>query len=187
MENVGEVDFRASGVALDSSALIYLMKSKLLLTLQEPPSPPKPLGDVVPPPIFLPLRQQLTSTTIQNLLDVLDEVLKGEKPRRLDRIATKPILPIASDILPQFEIFLEELELEMNELYETLCEKVDGTGIIEFVVLIKDKPHLEAIRTFILLLYLAQANKVNLWQNEETEKLYISIGDVNIGKESSTN
>ena len=72
MENIGEVDFRASGVALDSSALIYLMKSKLLLTLQEPPSPPKPLGDVVPPPLFLPLRQQLTSTTIQNLLDVLE-------------------------------------------------------------------------------------------------------------------
>ena len=42
MERSGKVDFRASGVALDSSALIYLMKSKLLLTLQEPPAPPKP-------------------------------------------------------------------------------------------------------------------------------------------------
>jgi chromatin segregation and condensation protein Rec8/ScpA/Scc1 (kleisin family) len=38
MERMGKVDFRASGVALDSSALIYLMKSKLLLTLQEPPA-----------------------------------------------------------------------------------------------------------------------------------------------------
>jgi hypothetical protein len=28
MERMGKVDFRASGVALDSSALIYLMKSK---------------------------------------------------------------------------------------------------------------------------------------------------------------
>jgi chromatin segregation and condensation protein Rec8/ScpA/Scc1 (kleisin family) len=37
--NPEKVDFRASGVALDSSALIYLMKSKLLLTLQEPPPP----------------------------------------------------------------------------------------------------------------------------------------------------
>jgi len=37
MERTGKVDFRASGVALDSSALIYLMKSKLLLILQEPP------------------------------------------------------------------------------------------------------------------------------------------------------
>ena len=77
MEKAGKVDFRASGVALDSSALIYLMKSKLLLTLQEPPARPKPPGDLVPPPLFLPLRHELTSTTIQHLLEVLDDVLKG--------------------------------------------------------------------------------------------------------------
>ena len=52
MERNGKVDFRASGVALDSSALIYLMKSKLLMTLQEPPAQPKPPGDFVPPPLF---------------------------------------------------------------------------------------------------------------------------------------
>src|SRR4030066_2457355 len=79
MERTGKGDFRASGGALDSSALIYLMKSKLLLTLQEPPTPPKPPGDYVPPPLFLPLRHELTSTTIQHLLEVLDDVLKGEK------------------------------------------------------------------------------------------------------------
>ena len=60
MENTGEVDFRASGVALDSSALIYLMKSKLLLTLQEPPMPPKKIGDINLPPLFLNLKQELT-------------------------------------------------------------------------------------------------------------------------------
>src|SRR4030043_1760011 len=83
MEKVGKVDFRASGVALDSSALIYLMKSKLLLTLQEPPLPPKGPQDFVPPPLFLPLRHELTSTTIKILLEVLDDVLKGEMLVRL--------------------------------------------------------------------------------------------------------
>lgn len=185
MENAGEVDFRASGVALDSSALIYLMKTKLLLTLQEPPEPPKPPADFVPPPLFLPLRQELTSTTIQNLLDVLDEVLKGEKIHRFDRIATKPVLPVMSDILPQFQVFLHELESEMDKLYELLCQKVKGAGIIEFAILIKDKLRLEAINTFILLLFLAQANKINLWQNEETEELYIAVGNLNIGKEQT--
>ena len=53
MKKTGQVDFRASGVALDSSALIYLMKSKLLLKLQEPPPPPKPPKDFLPPPLFL--------------------------------------------------------------------------------------------------------------------------------------
>ena len=68
MENSGEIDFRASGVALDSSALIYLMKSKLLLTLQEPPEPPKTPVGFLPPPLFLPLRQEITSTTIVALI-----------------------------------------------------------------------------------------------------------------------
>ena len=187
MENSGEIDFRASGVALDSSALIYLMKSKLLLTLQDPSTPPKTTGDITLPPLFLPLRQELTSTTIQNLLEVLNEVLKGEKNQRLDRIAVKPILPTISDILPQFEGFLTELEAEMDKLYEVLNEKVKGTGIIEFATLIKGKNRMEAVRTFILLLFLAQIDRVKLWQNEETEELYIVLGDITIGKKHTAN
>jgi chromatin segregation and condensation protein Rec8/ScpA/Scc1 (kleisin family) len=181
MERTGKVDFRASGVALDSSALIYLMKSKLLLTLQEPPALPKTIQDFVPPPLFLPLRQELTSTTIQNLLEVLDEVLKGEKMLHLDRVVVQPVLPAVSDILPQFEMFLAEIEMQMNKLYDVLCEKVKGAGIIEFSSLTKGIAKIEAIRTFILLLFMAQDGKVKLWQDEETEELYIAVGKLNNG------
>ncbi len=180
MERNGKVDFRASGVALDSSALIYLMKSKLLLTLQEPPAQPKPPGDFVPPPLFLPLRHELTSTTIQHLLEVLDDVLKGEKLAHLDRVVPQPILPAVSDLMPQFDAFLQEIELQMDRLYSLLCEKVKGTGIIEFMTLAKGIPRLEAIQMFILLLFLAQDGRVNLWQNEETEEMYIAVGNLNL-------
>jgi chromatin segregation and condensation protein Rec8/ScpA/Scc1 (kleisin family) len=186
MERTGKVDFRASGVALDSSALIYLMKSKLLLTLQEPPPPPKPPPDFIPPPLFLPLRHELTSTTIQNLLDVLDEVLKGEKLNRLDRVVSQPILPAVTDLLPQFDAFLAELEERMQTLYELLLERVKGAGIIEFSTIIKGVDRMEAINTFILLLFLAQDGKVNLWQNEETEELYIAVGNLNVEKNGRT-
>jgi hypothetical protein len=180
MERNGKVDFRASGVALDSSALIYLMKSKLLLTLQEPPAPPKPPGDFVPPPLFLPLRHELTSTTIHHLLEVLDDVLKGEKLSHIGRVVQQPVLPAFSDLMPQFDAFLQEIELQLDKLYDLLCEKVKGAGIIEFSALIKEMKRLEAIQTFILLLFLAQNGKVNLWQNEETEELYIAVGKLNL-------
>jgi chromatin segregation and condensation protein Rec8/ScpA/Scc1 (kleisin family) len=183
MERSGKVDFRASGMALDSSALIYLMKSKLLLTLQEPPTPPKTPPGFIPPPLFLPLRHEMTSTTMQNLLDVLDDVLKGEKLHRLNRVVAQPILPAVSDILPQFDMFLAEIELQMEKLYARLCEKVKGAGIIEFSTLIKGAVRIEAIRTFILLLFLAQDGKVSLWQNEETEELYIAVGNLNIARD----
>ena len=187
MERTGKVDFRASGVALDSSALIYLMKSKLLLVLQEPPAPPKAPSDFVPPPLFLPLRRELTSTTIQHLLEVLDDVLKGEKLPHLDAVVAQPVLPSMSDILPQLDIFLMEIELQMEKLYAFLCEKVKGSGIIEFSTLIKGIARIEAVRMFILLLFLAQDAKVTLWQNEETEEIYIAVGDLKVaGNERSS-
>ncbi len=188
MEKQGDVDFRASGVALDSSALIYLMKSKLLLTLQEPPAPPPKIPhDFVPPPLFLPLRHELTSTTIQHLLEVLDEVLKGEKGLSLDRVVVQqPVLPAVTDLLPQFDRFIAELEMQVDQLYELLKEKVQGQGIIDFTTLTKDMTRIEALRTFIYLLFLAQDGLVSLWQNDETEELYIAVGKVSVGKAQRT-
>jgi len=175
MEKTGQVDFRASGVALGSSALVYLMKSKLLLTLEEPPLPPKVVQDYLPPPLFLPLRHELTSTTIQHLLEVLDDVLKGEKLGHFEPAVPEPIFPTPSEILPQLDLYLMEIEMQMEKLYVSLSETVKGSGIVEFSTLVKGKERLESIRTFILLLFLVQTGKVNLWQDETTEEIYIAI------------
>jgi len=183
MEKTGQVDFRASGVALDSSALIYLMKSKLLLKLQEPPPPPKPPKDFLPPPLFLPLRHELTSTTIRHLLEVLDDVLKGEKLALLQKAVSEPILPTPSEILPQLDLYLMQIELQMEKLYTSLSQKVKGTGIIQFSTLVKGVKRIEAIRTFILLLFLAQDARVNLWQDEESEEIYITINLISLESE----
>ena len=183
MERMGKVDFRASGVALDSSAMIYLMKSKLLLSLQAPPPPQKGPTDTVPPPLFLPLRHELTSTTIQHLLDVIEQVLKGEKLASVDKVVAHPVLPQAIDLLPQFDQFMAELENQMNKLYSRLMEMVKGSGIIKFASLVKGVQRMEAVRTFILLLFLAQDGLVNLWQNEETEEIYIAVGTLKVAKQ----
>jgi chromatin segregation and condensation protein Rec8/ScpA/Scc1 (kleisin family) len=113
-------------------------------------------------------------------------VLKGEKLPLLDKVIAQPVLPAVSDILSQLDIFLMEIEAQMEKLYALLCEKVKGAGIIEFSTIIKGTARLEAIRTFILLLFLAQEGKVNLWQNEETEELYIAVGNLNIGRDEKT-
>jgi chromatin segregation and condensation protein Rec8/ScpA/Scc1 (kleisin family) len=182
MEKTGQVDFRASGVALDSSALIYLMKSKLLLQLEEPPPPPKAPQDFMPPPLFLPLRHELTSTTIKNLLEVLDDVLKGEKLIHLEKTIAQNVLPTPSEIFPELDLYLMEIELQMEKLYTSLSGRVKGAGLIELSTLVTGVGRLEAIRTFILLLFLAQEGKINLWQNEETEEIYITVGELKFAK-----
>jgi chromatin segregation and condensation protein Rec8/ScpA/Scc1 (kleisin family) len=174
MEKRGEVDFRASGMALDSSATIYLMKSKLLLKLEEPPLPPKSPPDFSPPPLFLPLRYELTSTTIQHLLTVLDEVLTGErlfglKPR------LEPILPSLPDFLPPVDLYMMEIEKKMKSLYHLLRQLVSGEKLVFFSKVIVGLEKLEAIKTFITLLFLAQTGKVALWQEEDSSEIFITL------------
>jgi len=173
MEKRGEIDFRASGVALDSSTTIYLMKSKLLLKLEEPLPPPKVPPDFLPPPMFLPLRYELSSTTIHHLLEVLDEVLKGERlvpsePR------LEPILPMP-EILPPVDLYLMEIEERMENLYGSLCQLVNEAKLIVFSKVVAGLGRLEAVKTFILLLFLAQRGKVSLWQEEDFGELCITV------------
>lgn len=174
MDKKGEVDFRASGVALDSSAFLYLMKSKLLLKLEEPVAPPKVSPNFLPPPLFLPLRYELTSTTIQQLLDVLDEVLKGEHLLPL-KILQQPVLPSPAEILPQIDLYLMEIEEQMEKLYDSLLHTAKENGLIFFSKIILGFEKIEAIRTFIILLFLAQRKKVNLWQDQEFGEIYVTL------------
>jgi segregation and condensation protein A len=176
MEEQGKVDFRASGIALDSSSTIYLKKTRLLLKLEEPPAPPpKTISEFIPPPMFLPLRYELSSTTLENLLNVLDEVLRTEtlRPPRLP----EPILP-TPELIPPLDLYLLQIEDHMTTLYAQLVQLV-GTGeLLSFSKLVAGLDRTESVKTFIILLFLAQRGKIGLWQEEEMEELYITvIGD----------
>ncbi|KYK37493.1 MAG: hypothetical protein AYK18_09755 [Theionarchaea archaeon DG-70] len=185
MEKRGEVDFRASGVALDSSATIYLMKSRLLLKLEEPPPPPKSPPDFLPPPLFLPLRYELTSTTIQQLLDVLDEVLKGERLFKSE-LRQEPVLLPPPDFLPPVDLYLVEIEDRMNRLYQRLLQFAEEGKVIIFSSVVAGLEKLEAIKTFITLLFLAQGGRVGLWQEEESEELYVTLFESSVVGGSGT-
>ena len=176
MEKRGEIDFRASGMALDSSATIYLMKSKLLLKLEEPPPPPKPPPDFLPPPLLIPLRYELTSTTIQHLLTVLDEALKGERPFDL-KLPPEPTPPPPSEILPPIDRYLMEIEEQMNRLIRRLLQLANRGKLIAFSQIAAGLEKLEAIKRFIVLLFLAQKGRVGLWQEEDSDEIYITVAE----------
>lgn len=185
MEKKGNVDFRASGMALDSSSIIYLMKSKLLLKLEEPPLPPKVPPDFLPPPLFLPLRYELTSTTIQHLLEALDSVLKGERSLAL-KPRLEPVLPAPPDFFPPVDFYLMEIEKEMEKLYRSLLQFADKGKLIVFSKVVVGLEKLSAVKTFIVLLFLAQSGKVSLWQEESLSEIYITLREAQpIGTEGT--
>ncbi len=174
MDRKAEVDFRASGIALDSSSTIYLLKSKLLLELEKPPEPPEPKPDFIPPPLMLPIRYELTTTTIQNLLNALDEALQSEKIFSL-RAPVKSILPPPPEIIPTISAYLVEIEEQIARLTRKIRLLMENGEVISFFRLVHGLDRLEMIRTFIILLFMAQKERVILWQKEELDDIYVTL------------
>jgi len=178
MEKRAVIDFRASGIALDSSATVYLMKSKLLLKLEEPPQPPpEPKSDYVPPPLILPLRYELTTTTIKNLLEALEDALKTENLFKLKVPTRGELLLAPQEVVPTISVYLMEMEEQMERLLQRIKAFIKEGKIVTFSKIIKGLEKIEQIRNFIILLFLAHRKKISLWQKEDTDEIFITLGE----------
>ncbi|MBS7643134.1 hypothetical protein KEJ26_00870 [Candidatus Bathyarchaeota archaeon] len=173
MRKRGYIDFTASGIALLSSATIYRMKTELILKLEEPPTPPPPkVAEVLPPPIQLPIRYEYTTTSVEQLIRVLDEVLKAEPT--LPRSGLKPITP-APPVLQQLDQFIVEIEKHIERMYNRIAEMAVKDNLVAFSKLVTGLKRLEVVRVFLIILFLACRGKINLWQEQEFGEIYISL------------
>jgi len=172
MGGKGSIDFSASGIALLSSAIIYRMKSEQILELQEPPKPPpEKVVAVLPPPIQLPYRFEYTSTTIDNLVDALDEIFKDET--LMESLPTPT--PIAPEpfVLRDLDDFMIDIESKIEDMYEIILTLAEKSEVVRFSTLVQGIKRREAIRTFLLILFLANTGRIELWQDEEFGEMYI--------------
>jgi chromatin segregation and condensation protein Rec8/ScpA/Scc1 (kleisin family) len=168
----GHIDFNASGMALLSSATIYRMKSELILELQEPPQiPADPPTEFVPPSIQLPFRYEFTTTTVDNLVQALEQALQKEDfiepPPRLI-----PIVP-APPLIQEIDEFLIDIDSKIDEMYQQLAHI--KTKIVELSELTTGAKKMEIIRIFLLLLFLACRGKILLWQDEDCGEIFVSL------------
>jgi len=173
MRRKGYIDFTASGMALLSSATLYRMKSEQILKLEEPLRPPQPKpAEFIPPPLQLPFRYEYTSTTLEHLVDVLREALKmeplvGLHPPKLAQL--EPAVPI----LQQVDEFFLKIDEKIDSLYERLATETRYVNEIRFSDLVKSMDHLEVVRTFLLVLFLATRGLVTLRQEEDLGEILI--------------
>jgi len=149
------------------------MKSKLLLKLEEPPASPKPAPDFTLPFLSLPLRYEMTSTTIQHLLSALDDALKHESLFTL-KTRSEPVLPPPLEFLPPVDLYLMEIEKQMDKLYSFILKLIKDGELVLFSKLVTGLKKLDAIKTFITLLFLAQKGDVSLWQEESFGEIYVT-------------
>ena len=175
MKKNGYIDFSASGTALLSSSVVHRMKSEIVLKMEEPPKPPIPKpNEEVPPPLPFPLRFEYTSTSVAEILRTLQEVLANEKAV----LAKKPFMLSPPSVFEQFDEFLANIEENIETYYGHLI-KLSIRGLpLSFRKMVEGQTFLEAVRVFIMLLFLANQKKILLTQNEGDSDLYIRLGEV---------
>ena len=175
MKTKGYIDFSASGTALLSSSIVHRMKSELVLKMEEPPKPPAPRpNEEVPPPLPFPLRFEYTSTSVVEILRTLQEVLNNEKVI----LAKKPFVLSPPSVFEQLDEFLAHIEENIEDFYAKLI-RLSIRGVpISFRKLVKGETLLDIVRTFIMLLFLANQKKILLAQDDESSDILIRLGEV---------
>lgn len=172
MKGRGFIDFSVSGTALLSSAILLRMKSELVLKMEEPPKPPleRPT-DYVPPPLAFPLRYEYTTTSLDEVLKGLLEVLKAE--RMLP--SGVPLASRTPDVFEQVDDFMVKIEENMNAFYARLLREAGKGAGLSFLRLVGKGDMLDAVRIFLMLLFLAVEGKVGLVQSQEFGDIEIEV------------
>ena len=171
----GYIDFSISGTALLSSAILLRMKSELVLKMEEPPKPPveRPT-DYVPPPLAFPLRYEATTTSLDMVLKELLEVLRAERSlgQTMEQIASR-----TPEVFEQLDDFQRHIEEHIEDLYKRLIAESKRTGKsnLSFLGLLLKREVLEAVRLFLMLLFLAVQGRVGLHQSEEFADIVIEL------------
>lgn len=173
MSRVG-IDFRMAGTAIDSSVLIYLKKAELLLKMEEPPrAPPEKKEVYLPPPVDIPFRFELTTTTMKDLITALERALLDESKRNLK--SKLPTLPAPIHDFMDIEAYLIEIEKRSDDLLERIKHMSLSGEPLTFSVLVPEWNWLEIVRVFMMLLFLAQRDEIDLKQDEEETDIRITV------------
>jgi segregation and condensation protein A len=174
MHKVG-IDFRIAGTAINSSVIIYQKKAELLLRLEEPRKPQIVRPDIyVPPALNLPFRFEFTNTSVTDLITALESALTEDRRSSLPRV---PVLPVQIPDFLDVEQYLLEVGERSEGLYESLLER-DG-GPFSIRELIENLSPIEKVRIFMMLLFLAQSLKVDLFQDEQETDIRIKVREMN--------
>lgn len=176
MERVG-IDYRIAGTAVNSSVYIYLKKAEMLLAMEEPPAPPVEHGDVyLPPPVPLPFRFEFTTTSVQDLINALERALQEESSR--GEVPRLPTLPIPIPNFLDFETYLLEVEARSDELLEKM--KASNETDNRLSKMIAGLGWLDAVRLFMMLLFLAQRMEIDLDQYEDETDVIVRVREKNL-------
>ncbi|RLI14990.1 MAG: hypothetical protein DRO43_02555 [Candidatus Hecatellales archaeon] len=174
MKQMGYVDFNASGTALLSSSIVLRLQSERIFEaeMEEEKKGFERIFDYVPPPLQLPFRFELTITGLEDILAVLDEVLKAEKAGALVKV--KRVEPPPGDLFTEYDKMVLQWEQQLETFYDKLKASIPE-GEILFSKLAGGLPWKEIVKIFLMLIFMASKGLVELYQAEEFSDIKIVL------------
>lgn len=174
MRKTGYIDFNASGTALLSSSIILRLQSERIFEaeVEEHRKGFERIFDFVPPPLQLPFRFELTITGLEDILKVLDEVLKAERAGGMVKV--RQIEPPPSSLFTEYDRMVLKWEEQLESFYEELSARLKG-GEALFSQLVEGLPWREIVRVFLMLIFMASKGLVELHQEEEFSDIRVVL------------
>ncbi|RLG08844.1 MAG: hypothetical protein DRN64_04590 [Thaumarchaeota archaeon] len=162
LKKIGIMDFHSCGVAAYSAATIHRMKTERLLKFDIPRTPKERPNMTTPPPINLPLIPDFMITTMNELIEALQNLLARSRREKV-----KEERPPLEGFDVKFDEFLVKLEEELEGFISSLRERFRDREFIILSELIEDGNRLEIARRFILLLFTAARGLVEFIHDDE--------------------
>jgi chromatin segregation and condensation protein Rec8/ScpA/Scc1 (kleisin family) len=155
-----------AGVAIYTAAVIHREKSERIDEQEQTRRFERP-DLLVPPPIEIPLRGDVLTLTlldvVRELMGVLEKMSGGTRSGKFEQINV--------DI--KLDDYLVKIEEEFGEFLEELMALLSSSPEFPLEELIKGLSRLEAVKRIILLLFAASRGYVDVLQDELTGKVIV--------------
>ncbi|MFQ6134303.1 MAG: hypothetical protein ACE5KU_00620 [Nitrososphaerales archaeon] len=165
LEQMETPDLRLCGSAALSSALIYRLKVESLFLFEKLKAKRHVIDRTEPPRIIgMPYRYELSTTSLDDLVSVLESILddmstrEAEKPK-LSVIEAEPVLEV--------DTFSAQIQKALKELKRDIANILRRKKKILFNEYVEDMDILGRLRTLLLLLFAANDGLIRLIQHEE--------------------
>ena len=158
-------DLRLCGSAALSSALIYRLKVESLFLFEKLKIKRQITGRLDPPQMLeIPYRYELSTTNLDDLVstleNILDEMISQQiKKPKTSVIEVEPIIEV--------DIFSVQIQKALKELKRDIGNILREKKRILFSEYVMNMNTLDRVRTFLLLLFIANDGLIRIIQDEE--------------------
>lgn len=180
MLSLNLVNFKVSGLALLSAAIIHRIKTELILKIEdeeEENSNTEEEKETIKllPPIIPPFRQVKRKVSIKELMIALEKALEQEltpKKRPIRKLSLRNIEALTYEI----DMDRTEIERKISQIYEKIKELSEKSQIIRLTqILPKDYSRMELVRTLFCILQLGCRGKIDIWQEKPFEEIFLKL------------